>query len=84
VISVLVTKKSVTPGRPAIVGKDELRKEGKTTENTSINLYHIDFFIIIKKIAKNRQDLLRRPNKIHSIFYSQFFFSKIIFNSNQK
>jgi len=28
-------------------------------ENTSINLYCIDFFIVIKKIAKNRKN---QPN----------------------
>jgi len=33
-------------------------------ENISINLYYIDFFTVIKKIAKNRQELLRRSNSI--------------------
>jgi len=40
-------------------------------ENTSINLYCIDFFIVIKKIAKNRQEFLHRPN--NSILIIQNF-----------
>jgi len=40
-------------------------------ENTSINLYCIDFFIVIKKIAKNRQEFLHRSN--NSILIIQNF-----------
>jgi len=40
-------------GRPAAVEENELWEDGKTMENTSINLYYIGFFIITKKIAKN-------------------------------
>jgi len=47
-------------GCPAAVEEeDELRKDGKTT---SINLYRINFFIVINKIVKNRQELLHRLN----------------------
>jgi len=55
-------------GRPAVVEKDELRKDGKkswkTMKNSSINLYCIDFFffIVIKEIAKNWLEFLHRPN----------------------
>jgi len=31
-------------------------------KNTSINLYCIDFFIVIKKFAKNRQEFLHQSN----------------------
>jgi len=47
-----------------------MRKDGKkswkTMENISINLYCIDFFYCYKKIAKNRQELLHRPNIIEN------------------
>jgi len=49
---------SVTKNAPDICScsykrgrKDELHK------NISINLYYIDFFIVIKKITKNQQEL---------------------------
>jgi len=43
-------------GRLAAMKEDELRKNGKKSwkmmENISINLCYIDFFIVIKKLAK--------------------------------
>jgi len=43
-------------GRLAAVEEDELRKDGKKSrkmmKNTFINLYRIDFFIVIKKLLK--------------------------------
>jgi len=64
-ISISVTR------RPAVVEEDELRKDEKKSwkamENTSINLYCIDFFYcnkkIAKKLAKNWQKFLHRPTK---------------------
>jgi len=46
------------------VEEDELRKDGKkswkTMENTSINLYCIDFFfIVMKRIVKKWQEFLQ-------------------------
>jgi len=38
--------------RLAAVKEGELRKDGKKMKNTSINLYCIDFFIVIKKLQK--------------------------------
>jgi len=47
--------------------KDELQKDGKklykTTENILINLYCINFFIVIKKIAKKSARTLT-PNNL--------------------
>jgi len=37
-------------------------------ENIPINLYCIDFFIVIKKNYKNQQELLHRPNNIDLLF----------------
>jgi len=47
--------------RSAAVKEDELRIDGKNVEN--------DVFFIVKKIVKNRQELLYRPNNL--LFFLQ-------------
>jgi len=43
-------------------------------ENTSINLYCIDFLIVIKKLQKNRlKRLLHRLNIFYNIYYFNVF-----------
>jgi len=49
----------------AVLEEDELRKKSwKTIENTSINLYYIDFLIVIKKNCKKLTRIFSHTNLI--------------------
>jgi len=68
VISISMTKNA--PDAPQLWNRtncEKMRKNHgkrwKILRLIYIVLYCINFFIIIKKIAKNRQELLHRPNK---------------------
>jgi len=59
-------------------------KMGKSHGKRWINLYCIDFFIVIKKIAKNRQELSHHSNisiKILYLLWKTFFSLFILFTS---